>query len=295
MEQMLAQTLGERYLNVVELAKREALLAVELEKLALDQQELALEQERAGSMSYTLANMQKVLLTAELKENEIRNHRIAIERMRTGTNIAAPALSAKRNRVADVQLSQYLVSPREVESLIDNRFMQASLSSIDQRVAQTQFDAAKHKRSLEKARNRFGLDLLEFSYENKGIDSYNVTMGFRLPTHSYGSHRSQQEFLTSQRTADLTNLLAQERQQKITQQLFVELDTYFAHAVSLSDLALRESPGDADSALLVKRHRLELNQRAIEQHAKVLRALTHGLLELGLIYERPLKNWLLSP
>ncbi|NKC01217.1 MAG: hypothetical protein GKR90_22350 [Pseudomonadales bacterium] len=295
LEDMLGSMLKQRYLHIIEIAEYEALLGIAEKERSLTQSEAETEESRSSELRYNVSNLQKVLLEIELKQQHITQLESQINRLRASTGISAPELAPHRASSGAAQLTRNLVTPAGIESVLDSDRLKTFTGAIDHRFAQARLKESKQKNDLQKNRGRFGLDLVELSYENKGIDSYNMTFGFRLPTRGYGGRKTARAYLAAQRTADLTSKLVSQQTHKAIQEVYLDLESFYLSDDALKNFSQRSTRSDLATAIVAQRHQLLLEERTVIDHANALRALVEALETTGLIYQRPLINWLASP
>ena len=293
-EALLGEALLQRYEDVIDLAELEAHLAIERQALELADREVASETKLSGQESYNIARLQRALLELEMQRHDVVLLELEVEQQRMITGITAFATPRGHEGQAATGLSGRLARPTEVESMLQSRMdaLRDNRGAIERKLAGAKLAEAKQALALQKAETGFGLDLLELSYENKGIDSYNLTFGFRLPSRSFSAQRRSRDVIAAQRVADWTSKMNEERSHAAIQEVYRRIERFDSTQQALMAFDRRISGAEASTTLMLERHRLDLNKTMVEQHADVLRSLVHALSVTGAIYSRPLVNWL---
>lgn len=288
----LSGTLARRYRQLIELAEMEQELALLGAHLSLDRSLLESQQTLSATADYSPAKLLNLSVRLEQRELELRRVARATERLR-GATVADYLVVRDTNTPA---LSARLVGPDAITSVLNRLATQAVSNSPESTLARLDVERAQREVELERSRTGFGLNLMELSYENKGTDSYNFTVGFRLPfaQRSRSMQRRTRELISAGQRARLTQQSVTETVQNSIRSLRIQIDAYAADTSALRALEqrLRESAADAEAYALLRRRQLELSGSAAGVHAGMLQDFVELLDLLGLLQQAPLKNWI---
>lgn len=288
----LSAALAARYQRVIELARQEVDLALANRQLALDRSLLESEEEASAGTNFSVADLQQAALRLELREREAKHLVRKTAELRSAT-IADYLLVADEDAP---KVSRRLIQPREIGVIVDILSVAPASTSFDHKQATLEVSRARQEMALAKSRTGFGLSLMELSYENKQVDSYNMTIGFRLPfaRRTHTSQRRVRELVAAEQQAYLSEQAFTATLQNTVREIRWQIDAYAANDAALQSLNSRLQVASSDIAALVvlRRHQLELFETAASTHIRLLQDFVALLDMVGGLQERPLKNWI---
>ena len=263
----VSDALANRYHDVIDLAQQEVSYALITHHLTLDRSFLNSEQTLSATSDFSSSRLQGAALRLELREQEGKRAERQIEQLRTSTILNYLDVSGSR----ELQVSTRLVNPQAIENVLQGIMGEPASTAYESSLASLEVRRAEQQVLLEKSRTGFGLSLLELSYENKIVDSYNMTFGFRFPfgRPTYSSQGRAREIRW-------------------------KIDAYNADEVALQNLFER-LPGvsdDVSSLVVLRRHQLELRESVAETRIALLHDFVDLLDLVGLLQQQPLKNWI---
>ncbi|MGI9285454.1 MAG: hypothetical protein ACR2P1_08690 [Pseudomonadales bacterium] len=288
----LSAALARRYQHVIDLAGHEVETALAQRRLALDRSLLKSEEAATASSNFNVADLQQAALRLQLREQEVQR------------------LVRKTTELRNITIADYLIVPEEGEPKVSPRLIQPedigvlvdilsaapASTSFDHKQAKLEVGRARQEMALAKSRTAFGLSLMELSYENKEVDSYNMTFGFRLPfaRRTHTSQRRVRELMAAEQQAYLTEQRFADTLHNAVREIRWQIDAYAANSTALQSVSGRLQSSSTDIAALVvlRRHQLELLETAASTHIRLLHDFVVLLDMIGGLQEQPLKNWI---
>ncbi len=290
--QSLSAALAARYQHVIDLAGHEVETALTNRYLALDRSLLKSEQTASAGSNFSVADLQQAALRLELREREAQHLLRQTAELRSAT--IADYLTVPQ--ADELKVSRRLVQPQEIGALVDILSVAPASTSFDHKRATLEVGRARQEMALAKSRTGFGLSLMELSYENKEIDSYNMTFGFRLPfgRRTHTSQRRVRELVAAEQQAYLSEQLFAGTLHNAVREIRWQIDAYAANEAALQSISDRLQSASTDMAALVvlRRHQLELLETAASTHIRLLHDFVALLDMVGGLQERPLRNWI---
>ncbi len=290
--QSLSEALAARYLHIIELAGQEVEMALANRQLALDSSLLESEEAASVGSNISVADLQQAALRLELREREAKHLTRKTAELRSAT-IADYLIVPQEDQP---KVSRRIIQPQEIGAIVDILSVAPASTSFDYKRAKLEVGRARQEMALAKSRTAFGLSLMELSFENKEVDSYNMTFGFRLPfaRRTYTSQRRVRELVAAEQQAYLSKQLFTGTLQTAVREIRWQIDAYTEIEEGLQSLSSRLRSSSADMAALVvlRRHQLELLESAASTHIGLLHDFVAVLDMVGGLQERPLKNWI---
>lgn len=286
----LSSTLAGRYHQTIDLAELETKFVLARQRIAIDRSLLTAQRSLSASTNFNTARLQSDALRLTTKERELDLLAAALEQLRETTVLEYLAVSDP----ARPAISARLIAPERIATVLDTVTGTAGTSAFDNQLAQLAVQHARHEMALEKRQSGFGLSLMELSYENKGVDSYNVTLGFRLPftKRSHAHQRRVRDVVAAEHRARLASSLVSDHAETATRELRWRLDEYRGHVSAFEMLQSRVTVSDVSIHGALRLHQLSLLERAAETHVKML----HDFVDLahltGALHQTPLRNWI---
>lgn len=294
-ERSLSEVMAKRYNRLIDLAESEVQVALLKQQLALDRSSFGAEKALSATRNYNSSRLQNVALRLELREQQVELADQKLSELRSTT--LSGYLMVEGSNLPGV--SKQLLQPQAISEMLDVLSDGPVSNSFDSTLAQLELKRARKELALEKSQTGFGLSLMEISYENKGIDSYNMTFGFRLPfkRNTYGGQSRALELLAAKQYAHLTEQVLTDSVANSIRALQWRINDYFANQAAIESTAnrlLSASSEDISGLSLLRRHQLELLETNASTHIRVLRDYVELLNVLGFLQRRPLKNWIRS-
>lgn len=293
-DQTLSGGLSNRYHRVADLAALEVELGLARARLTLARSVLDSEMALAATPNFSPARLRNTVLRLELGELEAQ--RIATRTAQLRSNTIADYLIVAEG--ATPAVSGRLVGPDTIDEMLDSVTAGADSTSHYSSLARLELERARQQMILEKSRSGFGLNLLELTYENKGVDSYNFMVGIRLPfAQRIGEHqRRKRAFVAAAQYSSYVERSLADSVRQAVYEIRLQIDAFTAEEAVLQTLGSRLPPSAADPAALtaLRRHQLQLLESAAKKHVDVL----HGFIDLlhlaGWLQRQPLTNWIRS-
>lgn len=288
----LSEALAARYQHVIDLADQEVEMALANRQLSLNRSLLKSEEAASAGSNFSVADLQQAALRLELREREVKSLTRKTAELRSAT-IEDYLLVAEEDQP---KVSRRLIQPQEIGAIVDILSVAPASTSFDHKRATLEVGRARQEMALAKSRTAFGLSLMELSYENKEVDSYNMTFGFRLPfaRRTHTSQRRVRELVAAEQQAYLSEQLFAGALQNAVREIRWQIDAYAANEAALQSVSDRLQSSAADMAALVvlRRHQLELLETAASTHIRLLHDFVALLDMVGGLQERPLRNWI---
>lgn len=286
----LSSTLAGRYHQTIDLAERETKIVLVRQRIAIDRSLLTAQQSLSASTNFNAARLQSDALRLTTKERELGHLAAALEQLREATVFDYLAVSDPTRPA----ISSRLITPERIAAMLDAVTGAAGSNAFDNQLAQLAVQHARHEMALEKRQSGFGLSLMELSYENKGVDSYNVTLGFRLPftKRSHAHQRRVRDVVAAEHHAQLASSLVSDRVETAARELRWRLDEYRGHVSALETLQSRMTVSDMSIHGALRLHQLALLERTAETHAQMLRNFVDLAHLTGALHQTPLRNWI---
>ena len=292
-QQHYNQLVTQRYLAMLTLAEAEAELWQKEQRRITNRSRVRTEQALASRVSRSggAEAVQQAILDLGLAESRVEQmrQRVALLRRETVGAYFEPGPE-------DIGLSGRLISPKALVPRLVGIEEQATSAAQVLQAARLNSEQAAQRLALARSESRFGLSLLEVGYDDKQQDSYNLTLGFHIPSHkgSRGESRRVRELIQAEQKSHLVNAAyAQSLRSKLSV-LRLEIEHFKLEAAALtrhrSQLA-QAARGDASVQQILREHELELQSHVISQHAKVLRGYVDLLAFTGQFYPTTI-NWL---
>lgn len=284
---------AQRYHQAVSLAEAEAVLWQKEQRRIADRSRVSTERALAsGSNRFSSANsVQQAILQLSLSEIKVEQWRKKVVLLRKAS--LGAYFEPKKN---DISLSTRLISPSQVlDSLATIEGLPtASVQAVQ--AAQWNSQHAIQRLALERSESRFGLSLLELGYDDKQDASYNLTLGFRIPSRrgTGGQARRARELIEAEQQEHLISTAYALGLQTKTSALRLEIESYQINFMALArhrDQLANAGATDAPAQQLLHEHELTLQSSVISQHARVLRSYVDLLTDAGLLYPAT-NNWL---
>ena len=279
-----------RYHSVIDLAELEVRTAVLRRRLAFDRLLLSAESSRTASSTSNTVDLQDASLRVERRTREISRsvHKVSQLRAATVSDLLAVG-DADRPAV-----SEKLVPPEQIEGGLEA--LDAWASTYIAELVQMKVRRAQTEVELEKIRSRFGIDLLELSFEDKPTDSYSVTLGFRIPLGrgNFGLKRRMREANLARNNAHFAEQLFTDELRNVTRRVRWKIEDYSMDIAAIEAVQDRIQSAAADVASLVslRQHELDLLNSAADTHLSLLRDYVNLLAMLGALQQQ--KNWIES-
>lgn len=290
-QRSLGKVLADRYHAVIDLAEHEVTLVLAKQQAELDRNSIVSEQLLSASSDFSATRLQNAALRLELREERASMVGQIVAEMRSATvghYLAGSPGSAS--------ISTKLIGPTEVARILDTLRRMPAARAYGATLVHLELRRAKQEYELEKSRTNFGLDLLELGYQNNNTDSYNVTLGFRLPfgKRSNSPTRRSRDIAIARSQAYLTEQMLKSKLENISREIHWKIADYHRTQVAIknTDGRLGGTSGELASAILLQRHRIELLGNAADVHVSILRNLVELLGALDLLQQRPSKNWI---
>lgn len=288
----LSDALSLRYQHIIDLASQEVETALAKRRLGLDRSLLKSEEAASAGSNLSVADLQQAALRLELREREVQRLARKTAELRRAT-IADYLVVPKEG---EPKVSRRLIQPEAIGAIVDILSVAPASTSFDHKRATLEVSRARQEMALAKSRTAFGLSLMELSYENKEVDSYNMTFGFRLPffRRTHTSQRRVQEFVAAEQQAYLSEQTFAGTLQNAVREIRWQIDAYATNEAALQSLNGRLQAASSDIAALVglRRHQLDLLEVAASTHIRLLHDFVALLDMVGGLQEQPLRNWI---
>ncbi|MGI9326745.1 MAG: hypothetical protein ACR2PZ_16115 [Pseudomonadales bacterium] len=288
MQQSQNELLADRYHQLLDLAALEVISALSERSKRLDETELAQQRLLSARAAGNSNRLQRAVLDLELRESTVAQETAHLKSLRATTVGNLLAVAEDPRGLSDRLLSPALIE-RRVQQIKDAR-------DIRVQHRQLELDRAQEQLAITKAQRGFGLSLLELSFENKGIDSYNMTVGFRLPAlrGSAELSRRAREIIRAEQQAFLAQQLASSqwlRHKQAVQRLHLQFEIG-QRAYGQSTQRRGAGTLDAQAQMLQVRHELMLVESMVTAHVGMARELVDLLAQWGRLDDLPVRNWL---
>ncbi len=282
------ELLADRYHQLLDLAALEVASVLTERSKQLDENELAQQRFLSAGATGNSSRLQRAVLELELREHTLAQQSVQLQSLRAATVGTLLAVAEDPRGLSDRLLSPVQIEQR-LAQLKDSRNMLVLHRRLE-------LDRAQEQMTLTKTQWSFGLSLLELSFENKGIDSYNMTVGFRLPAvrGSAELSRRTREIIRAEQQAYLAQQRADaqwQRHRQAVQRLRVQFDLSQS---ALAQSAQRRQTGNLDpqGQMVQLRHELTLVESMVAAHVEMAREMIDLLAQWGRLDGVPVKNWL---
>ena len=198
------------------------------------------------------------------------------------------------------QVSRRLVQPPVIDAEVERIAALATSSTFANALAQLELQRATHEEKLARSENSFGLSLFELSHQSQRVDSYAVTVGFRLPfaRNAYDSQRRAREVVVAQQHVQLTQQTSAAQIDDAVRELRWKLKAYAADNAALQALVQRiasikssNAASDASTFASLRQYQLDLCASAVDMHIRALHEFV-ALLDVAALLQQPNKNWI---
>lgn len=288
----LSDVLATRYLRAIDLAGQEVELALATQRLSLDRSVLVSTQMLSATREFDAGRLQNAALQLELRQEDVKR----AERRAVGLRAATVGDWLVVPPSVQPSVSARLIHPEMVSSWLDQIAEASSAKSHDAEVARLELVRAQQRAALEKSRRGIRLDLIEMGYEAKTTDSYNVTLGFRLPFGQGRNslYRNVREIAGARQQLWLAEHVAAEDIGLAIGDLRLQIESYSATIESVEQLGaqIRTTATDSDVVSTWRKHELDLLESAAALHIDVLRDFIRLLHTTGMLHARPRRNWI---
>lgn len=282
-----------RYERLIELALAEARLAVTTEERGLDAQLLDAERALATTRDFDAGRVQEAVLRLERREREVRELRALAQALRDAGLGSALQVAAPTPR-----LSSRLMNPERVAQVVKAIDAAPAGAAPRRQRVELERSRAEHEAALARNQSRFGVNFFELSFENKGIDSYNLTLGIRIPhrNRSLGAQRRLRDVIAAEHDAWFVQQTLDGRAVALQRRIELQARNHADVVRGLTALADQRGAGGLDPSgdpgtyAAVRRHELALLDSAVALHAGVLRDYVQLLQIVGSLQARPLTN-----
>lgn len=288
LQQTQNELLADRYYQLLDLAALEVMSALTERSKQLDENALAQQRLLSAAATGNSNRLQRAVLELELREHTLAQQTAHLKSLRATTVGTLLAVSEAPRGLSDRLLSPVQIEQRlqQIKDARDTRVQHRGL----------ELDRAQEQMAITKAQRSFGLSLLELSFENKGIDSFNMTLGFRLPAvrGSAELSRRTREIIRAEQQEHLAQQRASTQWQRHMQTVTRLRLQFDLNARSLDRSAQRRQTAnlDARAQVLQLRHELTLRESMVTAHVGMARELIDLLAQWGRLDDVPVRNWL---
>ena len=289
--------LANRYHRLIDLAEQEARFALAQQQLALDRRVLGAERAQAAGSRYSAARLENAVTRVAQRGRELQRDLDRINALRAAT--IGPQLAVAGD-TDQPQVSRRLVQPPVIDAEVERIAALATSSTFANALAQLELQRATHEEKLARSENSFGLSLFELSHQSQRVDSYAVTVGFRLPfaRNAYDSQRRAREVVVAQQHVQLTQQTSAAQISDAVRELRWKLKAHAADNAALQALVQRiasikstNAASDASTFASLRQYQLDLCASAVDMHIRALHEFV-ALLDVAALLQQPNKNWI---
>ncbi len=292
-QQHYGELVAQRYLRAITLAEAEAQLWQAEQRRLADRSNLSTERALAANARgvANVSSLQQAILQLSLSENKV------VQMGKKVVLLRSASMGAYfEPRAEDIGLSVRLASPQQVAESLVQVAQEATSGAHALRALQLNSQHAIQRLALERTERKFGLSLLELGYDDKQNDSYNLTLGFRIPGRrsSSGEARRSRELIKAEQEAHLANLAFNQQLSAQLASLHLDIEVFALNVDALDRhrTQISQAAGsDGRAQQLLHEHELKLQNTVVAQHAQVLRGYV-GLLAFTGLLAPASKNWL---
>lgn len=289
----LSKIYRSRYEQLLRLAEAEHVLSITSRELILDQVLLTAAQDMASDSNYDIASLQDAALRSSLRKSDLQVQQGIVEQLRATT--VGRVLEISHAPGSYFALSDKLIAPQEIISNIELLETDAARNAPAVREAILARKHADAALALDKSTSGFGLNLMEVGYEQRNIDRYGITFGFRLPfaRSTFRSNQRARKLIDAETNQELAFSIVR-HQLANKKSLVNHLTASFNLHTDARQQFQEESQGlVADTNLpALRRYAIKLEQRQAKAHIDLLFAYLAYLDIAGALTSLPRRNWI---
>ena len=290
-DKSLNVSLISRYQNIIELARQEVSLSLVEQQLILERSLFEPEAMASLNSNQRAADLQSAALVLEQLD---RQHQSELRRT-AALRDATVASYLNDVESTEPRVSLHLIRPEEIAHQLNGWSNETRSQAHSTKLAALEVARAQQALALEMGRTGFGLNLVEFRYDNKDIDSYVLNFGFRLPFSRSTQEVSKRtrDLLVAQREESLAVQVHNDIQDNAIRAIRWQIDAYSVNEDDLLSISERiQSPSDLQSLAVLHRYRLKLLKIAANTHINLLHDYIDLLSTLGVLQGEQQINWL---